>query len=462
MSDATIPEEGLGGDIVATRSRAQRQPVPRLDHDEVVARFVDYHFGRLAPEMDRAVEAHVRSCPQCQREGLRREVADRRRAQRKLAGVRGGRRRKWNLGRPLVSILMGLALVVVLVYFVTTGRTATLVTLVTGEWKAPTLSAPPITAIDSNNRLSLATQGAVAIALSPDGGDLAISEQGGQPSISLWPKGANTASQTFTWSGAPAATLAWSSDGKQLAAASAGHIHIWDVTSGQSVWSIQLPSAPAIRVYDVSQRQVVSRPDPAATLLAGPVMWGPDGALNAAPDGAAGVSGAVPPQGPLVGLWASAGSHVFVGASGQVQVGSSQQDAARGDATLSWSVDGRYLLWAAVAPPVTLPPAGQSADHLAPPDATVGQIAATVGRAGSAGDALIWFAPSGNVAALCMRNGSGAPQLTITALTDGHTVDRLPVACAGLTTHSAIWSADSATLVVASAKQPVTYYTIPR
>ena len=83
----------------------KRRPIPRLQHEQVVEIFVDYHFGRLSPEMNTAVERHVRSCARCKREGMTNAANERKGAVRRLRGVRGGKPLLGRRARNVVLIL---------------------------------------------------------------------------------------------------------------------------------------------------------------------------------------------------------------------------------------------------------------------------------------------------------------------------------------------------------------------
>src|SRR5262245_17390400 len=95
---------------VSPRSARRKKNIPVLSHKEVADLLVDYHFGRLSPSMNAAVEAHVRSCPNCKRQGLDHAVTEKRVIQRKLRHVRPFRHLVSRRRRPLFLLLALLVL----------------------------------------------------------------------------------------------------------------------------------------------------------------------------------------------------------------------------------------------------------------------------------------------------------------------------------------------------------------
>jgi WD40 repeat protein len=448
--------------IVLKRGRA-RGAIPRLRHEQVVESFVDYHFGRLSPEMNLAIERHARSCARCKREGLNRAANERKDAVRKLRGVHGGKPLLRRRTRNILLVLMLALVAQVLVYQVVNGRASALVSLLSGGHADGGLVSgdqTPPTTLRSTNAFPLITTGATAIALSADDKRLAVAGGDGQRSVAIWDIATQKVVSTLHWSGAtPPATLAWSEDGSRLAAVDGAQITIWDTSAGALLWQFGIPEAPAMRVYDVTQQDVIGRPDPASAFNGGAMVWGADGALSAAPAGALGPIGVSTPQAPVVGVWSSAGSHVFAGTNGSALVGASATDAKRGLALLDWSPGGRYLLWGALSQPIAVGgAASKTASH--PPDSVVGQLASHIAQAGGDASALVWFAPVGKRVAICDQTTTGA-HIIIVEIATGHADYQLGDTCDGLTTHSALWSSAGTTFFVIPAKGPIETYAIP-
>lgn len=439
-----------------------RGAIPRLRHEQVVESFVDYHFGRLSPEMNLAIERHVRSCSRCKREGLNRAANERKGAVRQLRGVRGGKPLLRRRTRNILLVLLLALVAQVLVYQVVNGRASALVSLLSGghaDGALAPVDQSPAVMLRSTTAFPLITTGATAIALSPDDKRLAVAGGDGQRSVALWDIAAQKVISTLPWSGAtPPTTLAWSGDGARLAAADGGQISVWDTSAGALLWQFGIPSAPAMRVYDVAQQDVIGRPDPASAFNGGALVWGADGSLTAAPEGALGPIGVSTPQAPVVGMWSSAGSHIFAGTGGSAQVGASADDAKRGVALLDWSPGGRYLLWGSLAQPIAVGAAATAKTASHPPDSVVGQLATHVAQSGAA--AVVWFAPVGKRVAICDQTTTGA-HITIVEIATGHADYQLGDTCDGLTTYSALWSSTGTSFYVVPTKGPVETYTIP-
>lgn len=462
------------------RGSKARGATPRLSHEEVVACFVDYHFGRLSPEMNRAVEQHVRGCARCKREGLQRAAMERQVAARKLKGVRGGKPPISQRGRRLIFILLTLVLAQIIAYQLVNGRAGAFLSLLAqGRLGAaqPNLSQPAPIALSTNQKYPLATAGAASLALSADGKLLAVAQpatQGERPTVTIWSAASMTRLAALPWPGANASavpsSLAWSSDDSRLAGEDGAQIVIWAMSGGGSsgsvLWQLQTPAAPAMRVYDVTQQAIVQQPDPATAFGHGPLVWGPDGSVGAAPAGAAGTSGVTGPQTPVISPWSTAGAHIFGGASGSAPagdalIGSSDSDTQRGASMLNWSPDGRYLLWGALSLPVTSAAHGGSAGQA--PDSLAAQVAAQVGQAGGKADALLWFAPDGTRVVACSR--AGGPQTKTPAqvydVATGDLIATLSDTCAGLGVHSAVWDGAGKLFTIIPPSGPIETYTMP-
>ncbi len=442
------------------RGRA-RTAIPRLRHEQVVENFVDYHFGRLSPEMNAAIERHVQSCARCKREGLTNAANERKGTVRQLRSVRGGKPLVRRRVRNLLLLLTLVLLIQVVIFQIANGRANALLSLLShgpsasigGNQPSPIILAP-------TNAFPLITSGASAIALSPDDTLLAIAGGNGQRSIAIWSIATQKVTTTLAWSDAhPPTSIAWSANGARLAAADGGQITIWNLPAGSVVWQFSIPQAPAMRVYDVEQQTIVGRPDAASAFEGGALAWGADGALAAAPTGALGPIGVSTPQSPVVGMWSSAGSHIFAGNDSVAQVGASSSDTARGDTLLDWAPDGRFLLWGALAQPVAVGSLAGTKSASQPPDSVVAQLATTMIHSGNGASALLWFAPVGKELAVCDQTTSGA-HVQLIDIATGWVHYQLDETCDGLTTHSAYWSSNGALFYVTSLKGPVEVYSI--
>ncbi|HET9111437.1 MAG TPA: zf-HC2 domain-containing protein [Ktedonobacterales bacterium] len=444
--------------------RRARAAIPRLRHEQVVEKFVDYHFGRLSPEMNTAIERHVRSCARCKREGLTNAANERKGAVRQLRGVRGGKPLLRRRTRNILLILTLLIALQALVYQVVNGRANALLSLLSSNSSAGVVvgvDQRPATDLQASSAFPLITTGATAIALSSDDKRLAVAGGDGQHAVAVWDISAQKVVTSFVWSDADLpTTLAWSADGSRLAAANGVRIVIWDLTAKATLWQLGIPSAPAMRVYDVTQQTIVGRPDPATAFNSGALVWGADGTLTSAPGGALGPVGVSTPQAPVVGLWSSSGSHVFAGKGGAALVGASVTDLKRGVALLDWSPGGRYLLWGALSQPIAVGSAATSKTASHVPDSVVGQLASEIGQAGGNAESLVWFAPVGKRVAICDQRTAGA-HIMIVDIASGHPVYQLKDTCDGLSAHSASWTGAGTSFYVIPSKGPVQVYTIP-
>lgn len=426
---------------------------------------MDYHFGRLTPAMNRAVEAHIAACERCKREGLKGAAAQRQAAGRRLRRVRGGKPFIGPRGRiALLTLALLIAIQFVLVA-VTRGQAQPLLSAF-NQWRAPG-SAPALDGASSNLTASarLPAPDAGAIALSADGATLAVAQGGEHPAVTLWNTKSRTRAILIPWTGAEApATLAWSPDGALLAVSGRSQMMIWSAQSHTVVWQLDLPDGLAARIYDVQQQAVIDRPDPASLFASGPLVWGADGALSPAPAGANGPTGITSPQTPVVGLWSSEGAHLFGDGQGAVHLGVSAADIERGDALLNWAPGGRYLLFARLDLPIT--GSGGLPDGALPNSLTQTLVAHVLGVSKTANapgerDALLWFSPDARHAAVCDRTQPNTPARMYNVAT-GAVMATLEIACGGLPSHAAQWSANGATLYIASATGSIAIFSAPQ
>jgi hypothetical protein len=101
------------------RREVDRRPIPRLSHDEAVGHLLEYTFGRLSPRMNAAVEAHVRGCVICQRQGLSHAATEKRVMDRRLRRIKPGRSR--GLSRRARALILVLVVIIVLQLLVIEG-----------------------------------------------------------------------------------------------------------------------------------------------------------------------------------------------------------------------------------------------------------------------------------------------------------------------------------------------------
>jgi hypothetical protein len=99
------------------RRKTEQKRTPRITHDQVVELLVDYHLGRLRPEINRAIEAHVAHCPLCQVQGLVHTGTEKRAIQRRIRRVRPTRRRRISRrGRLILVFLLIIVLAQIALY----------------------------------------------------------------------------------------------------------------------------------------------------------------------------------------------------------------------------------------------------------------------------------------------------------------------------------------------------------
>lgn len=449
--------------------------MPQLRHDEAVQYLIDYQFGRLPRHLNAAVEAHIRTCSICQRQGLGHAATEKREIARQFRKVRPGKQRLSGRGRGIIIFLIVLAVLQLGVFELSRGANSPLGSLFGGHPSraaSPTATAiatPPV--LTASRTYDPASAGAVALSLSPDGKTLATASlKNGIPVVTLWSATSGKSLATLTWPGqATPGALAWSPDGKSLAAADGSLVGMWTLPTATPAWTLNLPGAPAIRVYDTQAATIVQEPDPATTFARGAYLrWGTAGSLTAVPLAA----GTPPPVttsgGQQVDLWRTDGSHLFTDGKGGALVGISSADASRHAALLSWSPDSHYLFWASVSRPVAASPttpagtpspsatAGTATSGVPVPNPVVAQIASDVATSGS-GDALVWFSADGRLLASCDR-GASSVALDVYDLPSGHIVSRLPGACNGLSAAILAWQSAPSVLIIAIPDKPVAVY----
>lgn len=436
--------------------------MPQLRHDEAVQYFIDYQFGRLPRHLNAAVEAHIRSCSICQRQGLGHAATERREIARQFRKVRPGKQRISGRGRGIIFLLIFLVVLQLAVFELSRGANSPLGSLFgahpskTAVPKATATATPAL--LTSSRAYDPASTGAVALALSPDGKTLATSSlKSGSPVVTLWSAATGKSLTTLTWPGQAApGVLAWSPDGKRLAAEDSSLVGTWTIPASTPAWTLNLPGAPAIRVYDTQAATIVQEPDPATTFASGALLrWGTAGSLTSVSPSAGTPLPITAPGGQQIDLWRTDGSHVFTDGKGGALVGISSADAGRHEALLSWSPDGHYLFWASVSRPVA---AGATTSGVPVPNPLVGEIVNDVAASGN-GDALVWFAPDSHLFISCDRNVTGAA-LDVYDLTSGRIVGQLPGACDGLSAATLTWQSATSALIIAVPGKPITVYSL--
>lgn len=440
---------------------------------------VEYHFGRLSPQLNAAVEAHIQDCKICQRQGLSHAATEKREVARQLRKVRANKPRLSGRGRGLILFLAVVAVLQIGVYELSRGSGSPLGSLFgshpSSAATAPTTTAtPPPVPLTSSLTYDPSSAATVALALSPDGKTLAsASLKSAAPTVTLWSSATGKATATLMWPGqAVPGALAWSPDGKSLAAADGALIGVWSLPTTTPTWTLTLPAAPALRVYNVGAATITQEPDPVKTFANGSLLhWDAGDALSTVTPTPGAASPVTVSGGQDIGLWRGDGSHLVPDGKGGVLVGIARADGARHAALLSWSPDGHYLLWGAVNQSVALPTttsqpqatpapsatAGTASPGGIPvPNAPAGAIAHNVAASGR-GDALIWFAPDGHLMAVCDRSAaSGA--LDVYDVASGRIVSQLAGACAGMALDTLAWDPAASALVIAGAGKPIAVY----
>jgi len=449
--------------------RDPRAAVPRLQHDDAVKYLVEYHFGRLSPQLNAAVEAHIRECKICQRQGLGHAATERREVARKLRKVRPNKQRLSGRARGIILFLLVIAILQIAVFELTRGA---FFGSHPSAAATPTATATPTPSpLTSSLAFDAASAGTAALSLSPDGKTLATASlSGSKPVVTLWNAATGKPGTTLAWPGQSApGVLAWSPDGKALAAADGSLIGVWVPPATTLAVMLSLPAPPALRVYDVGAGTVLQEPDLTTSFANGTLLrWSATGSLSLTTP----VAGTQPPVtdsgGQQISLWRTDGSHLFSDGKSGALVGTSSAGTDKHEALLSWSPDGHFLLWASVNRSVAVPPA-QSAGTPSPsatagtapatgipvPNAIVGTLAGNVAQ--GHGDALVWFSPDGRLLAACDRTAS-ATALDIYDIASGRIVSQLAGACAELTPAALAWQASPSAVILAVPGKPIAVY----
>lgn len=389
----------------------------RLDHSAARGQLLGYLYGRLSAADDARIAAHTRACAQCRAEGLHHLATERMHAMQQRAKPRRNSASPLTIALSvLLAALVGLAGLLLyggvrngalhaLISPATTGAQA-------GTTLASTSPTPTAAPVALKAADSVGDKDIVALAASPDGKTLAIATN---------PNGANTGGVVLFQAGKQIArllgfegfqapgTLAWSPDGKFLAASGNLTLFIWNVATGVAT-TVRLPASPGTDSYIFDWQNQRSAGSVPATIFAatGFAQWGTGGAVTAAPVGAAGASNVPALGSPIIALWSGqSGTRIFRDSTNTTLIGVSDADHSAHAAMLRWSPDDRYLLWGYPRLPVSAillsaasgPTPGATA--VGAPDTAFGALVARLGQATDPNaTAIIWPAPDGQTLAI--------------------------------------------------------------
>src|SRR5262249_14430074 len=204
--EAASQRRGSGGESSVSQRKARRKPIPDLPHEDVVDLLVDYQLGRLAPSVNAAIEAHIRSCPVCKRKGLDHAVTERRVTLRKLRRVRPFRRLLSRRSR-MIFLLLSLLLLVQLIAFEVLRSDSPFAALIRGSQPTATqvpTATPTPHPLTASRTFEVASAGISTLALAPDGKMLAgVQAPSTGPVVGLWDTVTGKRVDALTW---PSAT----------------------------------------------------------------------------------------------------------------------------------------------------------------------------------------------------------------------------------------------------------------
>src|SRR5262249_38937730 len=158
--------------------------------------------------MNAAVEAHVKQCRICQRQGLGRAATERRATERRARRVRPkpARRMFSRRGRTFLIVLAVIALVQICIIELTGGSTSPLLALFSQGRARPAASATTATpvatvaVITPTTAFDAASASAVGAAVSADGKTVAtVGGQGTSSAVTLWSVATGKAGATLSW-----------------------------------------------------------------------------------------------------------------------------------------------------------------------------------------------------------------------------------------------------------------------
>lgn len=455
--------------------RVAVRPPRALSHADATRYSVDYLLGRLSPELNAAMEAHVQSCAHCQREGLLHAPTQKREVERQYSRVRpknprsSQRRRRVVQAAVLVLACLGLALIVSLtpaVHDLSAFLASHTANPATAESASGTGTAAP-RILTGKNPLQGGGQVTTSVALSPDNHLLAGAQSlDGQLLTTVWKAANGMPLATLAWPGTVAPqVLTWSPDGTLLAATDGQILGVWSVSSHALLWNAPLPTGDAMRVYSAITGTVAQQLDPNTAFATSPLLqWGTNGTVATAPAGAAEPTGVISANDPLIGLWQQNGTHLFPDGSatvGTVEVGA----FSASDSLLSWSSDGTYLFWGHVHQQLALDanapqgtPSATPANALQPPNALMREEGARLAHY-RAGDALVWFSPHARRLALCDRSQGAVANLNVYDISTGQALASIHGVCPHLQRSGLTWTGNS--LYVALPDAPLAVYSVP-
>lgn len=445
-----------------------KAPAVGLTHEEAVQYLVEFHFGRLPRELNDAVAAHVRACARCQREGLRHAATEQHVTARRLGQVRASRPRH---GRARWRIMLLVAALIAALVIAGVGQSRGWLAEPHGHVSGTRGGVPATTAAETGPAhlqpirvIAGGSDEVSAVALSPSGAMLAIAYAAdGTPAVVVRTTSTSTVVQQLSWpGGALPGALTWSPDGTQVAGTNGSRVVIWSIKQAGPSVVATVPGGAHLRVLRAADGSVVTQSavDDAAFAGGAVLQWGADGSVTSVSPAAAGPSGVLVVDGPLVGLWRVAGTDLYPTSDQHVSAGTGPDSATAPGYLLTWSPDGRFLLEGQADVPVALAQAhtASTSGSMPPPDAVIASLAQSLAQAGY-GDVLVWFAPDGQLVATCQRSAADVP-LRIIAVATGAVVSQVPHACAGMALGALSWSWQSTSLALAVPMRPVTIYRV--
>lgn len=342
---------------MAKKSVHRHHQTAAMNHREAQTAMMDYCFGRLSHTKTSALEDHVFECHLCEDEGFDIIVSERTHTMQQRPHFLSNKRRS-------SLILFVLASMLVLALGVIISGIVSLPMLSDGSvHRLPLVSNTPLPVTPTTTTLpmtlksdaSIGVKGITAVAWSPDSSEIVTgvnpvalggTANGGVTVLS----GTTIVAHLLGFEGYPApGALAWSVDGKKVAAAGHLTLMIWTVAPNAAPLKMTLPSSPAtnLYVYDTSTGSQIGTYPATIFMPTGYVQWQPDGKLVSAPP-VTGVDTNIPsPSGSTFALWsATQGIRIFRDTTANVTyLGVNDADRQAHTAFLRWSPDGKYIIW---------------------------------------------------------------------------------------------------------------------
>lgn len=427
---------------MSKRSGAQGYAPERISHEVAMQHLLAYSYGRLTPDQEKVIEAHVRSCSQCRAEGVEHIARERIHAMQQRP-----RSRRANQ-RPVIitlSVILGLLIGSAGFLLFTANRNGSLTsTLSRGNSAKNTTPVANLTPTAAATPVALQSQtpygdkGVVVIATSPDGAQVAVgtnpSDLGGSGNggVTIYTDG-NFSKQLYGFEGFQSpGSLAWSPDGGRLAASGRLTLYLWNTGNGAAT-TIALPATPGnnLYVFDASSGDTVMSAPPTIFAATGFVQWGQDGKIASSPAGSGEISNVPSSTSPVLALWGGQQGIRLFRDGATTLIGVNDADIEAHAAYLRWSPDGRFILWGYPRLPIgstllstggTAPVAtGTPTDATAvnSPDVAFATLVNKVGQAADAGaNVVIWPANDGQRLAV-LDNTTATPTLSIVDASTG-------------------------------------------